>query len=349
MPCKVRVRDDLSMADIKRLARKHLVRVTPHVGNWTPARLVLPSLGVHILCVDSTIGLRDINAHPHLYIRDGFSQQICDHPTVLTTHARMTTKPSCCKSETGSLLSEVHIGAVKRLFPDASVSTHNEHLRQTEALTLAVAEEVYRLSPRYLVWRAVSADGEVTTYSREYLQSLSADNFAGVDLFPLKNKRAGVLLHNRVAILMDLIEQSQMGEEPEIYHLSGPDMVRYIDQEQKALSKMYDHVRKRFRLRQESITLNLVPFASFRFATRASQAPACERLCAALAAGSADPQTLGPYVREAYDVFAHSETKNYFSQHDMLALSEQVVVPEMAQEWSMATAAQYLAAAKAAA
>jgi hypothetical protein len=346
MPVTLRIRDDLSVNDIVRLGRDHLVKVTPHVGNWTPARLVLPTLGISILCVDQTIGEKDINAHPHLLIRGGKARVICEHPHLMTTHARVTTRAHDHTHTIGTSISQVHVGALRTLYPKANIVTHSEHLQQYEDVTIKVVEEGHRLSPRYVWWREVTEKGDILQWSKERLQSIGKEDTGFIQcgfVFPFnREKPKGMLIHNRVNILMDVILQSWMGTEPEIYHLSGPDMVRYLGGEMTAISRMYDHVRKRLALPQETITFNLVPFASFRFATRLSQAKACEGLCEELNATEPRQNVLDELLSGACDVIAESVTKRYFTQHDCLTTGDHVVVPEIARGWSMATCAKHM-------
>lgn len=339
MPIQLSLRGDLSVNDIRRLARQHVVKVTPHVGNWTPARLALPQLGVSILCVDHTIGQRDINAHPHLLIKGGEAYQLSDRSDRLTTHVRVAKGCGGREHMAGASLSEVHVGAIRSLYPQADIVTHVEHMRTHEELILTVLEEVTALARTSVWWRKVDRVGMVTAYrSKDIPRTWES---IAQEIFPLTNREEGWLIHNRVSILIDLIQQSRMGQEPEIYHLSGPDMVRYLGNEIETVSRMYDHVRKRLNLPQETITYNLVPFASFRFATRASQALACERLCEALL--GENTAILQACVHEACDVLAESETKRYFTQHDCLAERASIAISEVASAWSLDTCATYLA------
>jgi len=347
MPCELRIRDDLSVNDIVRLAQKHLVKVTPHVGNWTPARLALPMLGVSVLCVDHTIGIKDRNAHPHLLIQNGAAHELCDHADRLTTHAYVTKHANGGFHPIGKSLSDVHIGAVRALYPLADIMTHVEHLREYRDVTLVVLEEATNFSRSATWWRKVDAEGMVTSYRSKNLPRTWKE--IRPSIFPLTNRREGWLIHNRISILMDIIIQSRMGIESDMYHLSGPDMVRYLGSEMATISRMYDHVRKRLGLPQEIITFNLVPFASFRFATRASQASACERLCKELAGTSPDEHTLRSCIREASDVLAESESQSYFTQHDCLAEGEKIAIPDIAREWPMALCAKHFAMVQAAA
>ena len=346
MPCRLRIRDDLSVNDIVRLSRDHLIKVTPHVGNWTPTDMVVPTLGVSVLCVDCTIGERDYNAHPHLFIRGGKAQVLCEHADILTTHARVTSGEYTYA--VGTPVSEIHVGALHTLYPNADIVTHSEHLAQHKDITLAMLEIITKISPGYVWWRFVHEDGSVRAFRKEDLPNKTQWHLFRDKIFRLTNDKRGWLIHNRGNILMDVIQQSRMGVEPEIYHLSGQDMVRYLGSEMTAISRMYDHVRKQLGLSQETITYNLVPFSSFRFATRPDQASACELLCVKLAEGI-EGEALQPYVLDTSDVLMGSDTRCYYTQHDCLANDDRVVVTPIAREWPMETCAKYLALMKAAA
>ena len=341
MPVTLRVRDDLSMNDIVQLGRNHLVKVTPHVGNWTPARLVLPTLGISILCVDHTIGLKDRNAHPHLLIRAGEAHVLCDGADRLTTHSCVTQNTNCGLHPVGKSLSAVHIDTIRSLYPAADILTHCEYLQECRDITLTVLEEATNFSRSGTWWRQVNEEGVVSQFRSKHLPRSWGEYLPNI--FPITNSRQGWLIHNRVSILMDVILQSQMGKEAEIYHLSGPDMVRYLGGEIETISAMYDHVRKRLGFIQETITFNLIPFASFRFASRRSQALACERLCEELTTTSPDEKILRACVAEAQDIFSETEAKNYFTQHDQLSTGEEILVPALTREWSMSACASHLA------
>lgn len=340
MPAQLRVRDDLCIDDIARLSRDNVVKVTPHVGNWTPARLTLPTLGVSILCVDHTIGEKDVNAHPHMLIRAGMAHTLTQKSSILTTHARVTERTSFDSCTLGSSLSDVHVGTIRSLFPKSDIVTHTEHMRRTRETLLIVLEEVTKLSCSATWWRYVDGDGSVTSYARKHLPKRWEEYAERI--FPVTNDREGWLVHNRVSILMDLIEQSQMGKRSDMYHLSGPDMVRYLDAEMPMISRMYDHVRKRLGFPEESITFNLIPYASFRFATRASQSDACTKLVDALVDTTCSESSVRSLLEEAFDIFSETETQSYFTQHDSVLSGESIIIPDQVRSWSMADCAAHL-------
>jgi len=307
MPCKLCIRDDFSITQIEHLTRNHYVKVTPHVGNWTPARLVLPTLNVSILCVDHTIGVRDKNAHPHLLIHGGQAYVICDHANKLTTHASVTQCANGSSHAIGTSLSQVHVNTIRSLYPGADIVTHSEYLAKNSEITMKVLEEITKLAPRYVWWRRVNSGGVVTQVKKTDLPSKYEWLVYEQDVFPITNKKSGWLIHNRVAILLDVIFQSQMGVEPEIYHLSGPDMVRYLASEMKVISNMYDHIRGRLGFLQEDITINLIPFASFGFATRNQQSTACKQLCEELVNENPDNRVILSCLSGASDIFSEDD------------------------------------------
>jgi len=336
MPVAMSIRDDLSIQDIEKLAQTHVLEVTPHVGNWTTHRLVLPTLGIKVLCVDHTIGERDINTHPHLLIIKEQAHVLCTTSDRLTTHGRVAQRINGYPYLPGTSLADVHVGTVRELYPEADIVTHSEFLAEHRELAMQLYEILMPVTkPTTLWWRRVDAKGVVTQYRKRDLPH----SFSEVrdDIFRLSNQHSGWLMHNRMAILMDVILQSEGGVVPHIYHLSGPDMVRYLESELVALSRMYDVLRKRLGLVQKEITINLVPFASFPFATRTTQAAAAEALAEELSKKKPSEATVQHHVREAFDVLAHASTKAYFTQHDCIASGERVVVPEITRTWSMAT------------
>jgi len=344
MPCELRIRDDLSVNDIVEIAKNSPVVTSPHVGNFTPLRLTLPTLGVKVLCADHTIGIKDRNTHPHLFIQGGVAHTLSTQSDMLTTHASVTERVNGGTYPLGMSVSEVHVGALRKLYPERSIVTQTEHFNENREVMLSVLEEVTNLSPSLAWWRSVDSQGLVTPHKRKDLPGRWED--VAHKIFPLTNTEEGWLAHVRINILMDVILQSEMGVNPRVIHLSGPDMVHYIGGEMKAISRMYDNVRKRLNLREETITIDLVPFASLRFATRASQALACEELCTELMQKNPREEVLRGLVQEAHDVLTDPATCSYFTQHDSIATGEGVVIPEAVRSWTMETCAERFSIAK---
>jgi len=338
MPCSITIRDDLALTDVRTLARSHLIEATPHTGNWTTWRLLYPSLPIRTVCVDHTIPCRDRNAHPHLLITQAGAHTLSSHTERLTTHAHVTHPNTSHQS--GTSLSEVHTGTVRKLFPAAEVLTHTEYLRNHCELLLTCYESLISLSKGALFWRHVDESGTITAHKdRKRLPSTFSE--VRDNIFCVTNETSGWLVHNRLAILLDMLVQSHMGEESVIYHLSGPDMVHYLESEQKILSRMYDHLRPVLGLRSEHLTIALIPFANMRFAVRESHGQEATRLCEALEAGETCRQTLQTHAARLPDIVSDTETTCYFSQHDLVSCGERIVVPEPAEHWSFDLCARH--------
>ena len=223
MPCQLRIRDDLSVADIARLAQSHVVRRTPHVGNLPPPQTALPALGVELLVVDCTIPDRDALNRPDLFIRGGNAQHLCADVSRMTTHLTTTHPQACNGHGSPRSLADVHVGALRQLYPRGKIRTCGEHLAAHSEAILRILAVVARGHPGFVWWRRVDSAGAVYTCSKRETSSISWEQVYH-RVFQLTDTHEGMLLHNRFLILMDIIEQSQYGAEPDINHLSGPAM-----------------------------------------------------------------------------------------------------------------------------
>ena len=302
MPFEVKIRNDLSLFDLRNIhdAGGSVMR-TAHVGNVYPSNLAVASAGIRMNMYDRTVGALDKNYHPHFVICGGYSDQITDAST-FTCHARVnrSTTIGARWFPLGESVVDGHMRSARTAIPQAEWFTYSDHLRDHATLVLPILELSMRETPQH--WKrhvdrqgCVHEIGVATmvahdrySFERSFerrqrvSQPMPRDRYPLVasDIFGLTNDHEGWISPNVVNIVIDgMIEAKERGV-AEVYHLSGPDMVRYIGGLDSDLDTLYDLVRQRlgwFDL-PETLTFNLVPTAGIRFAVVRQQHCALEAL-----------------------------------------------------------------------
>lgn len=263
MPFIVQIREDLSLADLRRLRKEGAsVMKTPHVGNVYPNNLLVARMGILMNFYDRTIGARDKNFHPHRVIVDGKSEEIAlGH--VMTTHARVTREvigvPHIAKEER---IVDCHMRAMQNAMPDADCVVYTDYLRHHADVVLEVLSIVADEHPE--VWEyLVTRDGD----RRPFHITRGRERLLAYGIYGITDDAQGALVPNILNILLDGIIESRETGLHEVYHLSGPDMVKYIGTMLKTLDALYATVRRNSSLSlPETIIFNLVPVAGIRFA-----------------------------------------------------------------------------------
>jgi hypothetical protein len=244
----------ISLAALCQLMREGFsVLKTPHVGNQHPSNLVCASLGIPLNMVSFTLGARDKNFHPHLRISHGTSLQLTD-PTVWTPFATLAD---------GTPLEAYHQASVRERFRHLSVSTDWEVMlahRELAAQLLRIATSTVH----QLWYRRVDHDGSVTTQPE-----VAGFGWKQIelDVFRFTNASSGWIVPNRVHLLFHLVRQSLESERDVVYHLSGPQLVGYIEGIKHSLGLIYDALRNEVPSLPRLLKVYIVPVASCRFVT----------------------------------------------------------------------------------
>ena len=255
----IQLTNDFGSITLREIQKKMLdgysVVKTPHVGNQHPSNLVCASLGVHLHMVSFTTGERDKNFHPHLRIANGSAKELCC-PKQWTPF----TKTNCGKS-----LEEYHQSSVKECFTGLRVTTDVEMLANQGIFSedlLEVATE----SMSHLWYRRVDEDGVVSNVRDHHLPHPEE---ILCNIFGFNNQKSGWLVPNRAYVLFDCIMQSLESGRDVIYHLAGPQMIGYVGNKMKSISKAYDAFRSQHSLYElpEILKLHVVPVALSRFIT----------------------------------------------------------------------------------
>lgn len=264
MPLKIVNNDgSLSLRDLQeKIHRGYSVVKSPHVGNQHPSNLVCASLGIPMHLVTFTSGERDKNFHPHLQIRRGEGIQISD-PATWTPFA---------KKECGCSIESFHLLSLRSRFPASQVMLDTDLLRSDYKLSETVLRVMTNTNKR--IWyRRVSSDGSVAPQKGNLVKNWDQINS---DVYRFSDDSQGLIIPNMCNALLGFILQSQGSGKDVIYHLSGPQMVGYIEQKQKGLSKAYDALRQDIIGLPETLTVHVVPVASCRMVVHKSNKTALD-------------------------------------------------------------------------
>lgn len=337
MCLSLHVRTDVSVQNLMKLARYVPVVKTPHVGNNSPNNLFAAKCGFPLIWVDSTIPKRDKNANPHLLIRNGEAFGLCDEPDLdrrLTTHARVTAAGFESDGfEPGQPLADGHLARMRDVFPKLDVATAQQHFERHRELTELVLEIGTNTLP-HKWYRQVTQDGTLSAFGKEERTGIRRWSDIRDDVC-LGSRRSGWVVPVFFAILHDIVRQSQESRTPEVWMLSGPDMIKYLPTLMSELRDAYNAITIKTGYFPE-IGIQLVPFTSFRFTARSAQRDALDELFAMLIDGGASHGELAERALACRDIFTNTERRNHFSQHDMTC-ADDLYAPAPALELPLRT------------
>ncbi len=315
----IKIINDFAAITLAELCAKreqgYSVLKTPHVGNQHPSNLLCAALGVPLLMVSFTSGVRDKNFHPHLRIEGGVG-------SVLYTPETWTPFAS---TPCGRKAEEYHQSSVRAVFPNLSIVTDQGLMQEmpdvAEAVFVAATKTVSRLW-----YRTVTSDGQIEKCDNE---NISWEKIAQ-DIFRFSNLTSGFIVPNRANILFGLAWQSLSSGRDTIYHLSGPDMVGYIGKQQHSLSLMYDALRQMYLGLPEVLMVYIVPVAQCRLLSHRSRADDVDAVLDVISWYERQPAEARPQARRAleaisarYPEFSRPiQSAECLSQYDLRAADE---------------------------
>lgn len=254
---EIQPNDTVSINDLVGLQERGFsVMRSAHVGNLSPYNLTLAASGIRMLLVDHNVTGVDKNYFPEKQLSQGSSVELASDGLVV----------SRVPTSTG-FLDEQHIGAMRQALPEATFFTNTEYLQTNDS----VASEITALALTYkpeLFERIVKADGTTAQVANgaELVDTLGILQLASDP----RAERPAVIMPNLLDILINFVVESLESDQQTQYHISGPDMIRYINSLQTDLQDLYQVVRNNasFGTRLPAVlTVQLVPAADARFAT----------------------------------------------------------------------------------
>ena len=228
-----------------------------HVGNLRPYNLTLVDAGIPMLLVDHNITGKDKNYFPGMVLSQDTVTQIAADGLI-----------SCrARTVTGKFVDEVHVAAISEAFPNSTVFTNTEYLQKNKA----VAAEIVNLAVTYFpkeFKRLVLADGTTLAVNdaSEYVKKIGIMQLSD----DVRAERKAVLIPNMIDIAINFVIEMLATERDEQFHISGPDMIRYITSIHSELSAFYEIITQKASFGNRlpaRLLVQLVPAASAVFAT----------------------------------------------------------------------------------
>jgi len=201
------------------------VQRSAHVGNLSAYNLTLADAGIPMLLVDQNQTGKDSNYYPELVMtREGMDQ--------VAPFGRIVCRTAV---ESGQFLDDMHIESIERALPDSTVYTNTSFLRENLDISEAVVGLGFQYGPE-MFGRVSTAEG--------VMQPVSYESVTGLEIMQLADdpREAKVMrvMPNVLDIVICFAVQARNSGRDVIYHVSGPDMVKYIKKETAQINFFYD-------------------------------------------------------------------------------------------------------------
>jgi hypothetical protein len=229
-----------------------------HVGNLSAYNLTLAEAGIPLLLVDHNQTGRDTNYFPELVMSRAAEEQIAPLGKIVCRTA----------VDDGQYLDQVHVSGIVSALPGADVVTNTEYVRQNVDIAEATVAAAEVLVPD-LFNRITTDDG--------IMQRISNGRFAGAEIMQLADdpraEKIMRVLPNVVDVVIGFAVQARESGRETIYHISGPDMVKYFKGEAELVSRLYAQVAALPGMGDlpKSLDVKIVPGSSAVFATTKSK------------------------------------------------------------------------------
>lgn len=255
---QVIIDDTLSINDlVSRQAQGFSVLRSAHVGNFSAYNLTIAESGIPVLAVDHNVTGVD---------RNYFPESVNTHSG--STLIAATGKISCrAVALGGQFVDELQLDSVRKAVPSAAVFTNTDYVRANAAVVSEVVDLLLAEAPRYFD-RLVMPNGS-TARRPDAARLLGSYGIMQLQEDP-RQEGAAVLLPNMADILANFAIEALKTERAIQYHLSGPDMVKYIGGLLPDLNGLYARLRATasFGARLPAmLQVRLVPTAQAIFAT----------------------------------------------------------------------------------
>jgi hypothetical protein len=235
----IQVCTDLSLADMQALTDQgESMERSAHIGNQYPSNQVLADAGIYTTHFDRTEPARDKNYHPGSHIAAGISRII-----IPLGQEKMLTRG--LQTVDGTDLFAYHAAALRQAYPHAKIVKYSE-LIQTNSELIHRIIAAMEFDPQ--LWlRRVGTQGTIEQHSPKNASELLKN------LLDVTDHTQGYIFAAEInAIVLGIVDylnthnHQKAPATDQIYHISGPDMIKYFPQpaNQAKLSKIYREIRK---------------------------------------------------------------------------------------------------------
>jgi hypothetical protein len=237
-PFTITVRKDLSLKEMTTIYNSgYYIDRSAHIGNQYASNMVVLAAAIPTLFNDRTIPNRDTNYHPALQIQSSESRVIvaADQMNRITRNISTTD---------GIDLYAAHQENLTALYPQTSIHKLSDLMRKNSAIACEIIKTM-EFNPLFFA-RKVSPEGVIQNIQPRNQKELLEN------LLDLSNQDEGFICKVEILVLLLSIFgyiDKQNGDKPgktgRIFHISGPDMIKYFpnEQNQQLLSKLYSHIR----------------------------------------------------------------------------------------------------------
>lgn len=284
-PFKISIDDSMTLRQLVTVHNEQFTSIqrTPHVGNANLSHLAHYALGLPAILYDRNKGLKDSNFNPDGVVSvEGYERT--SHPDILMTHAVVESPPT--KEfhgrrewfRTGRSLAEAHTSSLRELFPESNLQHFTDYLAENHEVVGRVIEAANKVMPAEELWsRRVDATGETQTNGLDRRRRLRdpLDEVYGVS-----NQEEGWIVPNEVNVLLTAVIEAEKFGKDKVYHVSGPDMYKYVDTMQGRLSTLYESARRELPpgALPETLEFVVVPMGDMRFAVNSDRAETLDEL-----------------------------------------------------------------------
>ncbi|MBI4713957.1 hypothetical protein HY771_02120 [Candidatus Uhrbacteria bacterium] len=189
------------------------------------------------------------------------------------------------------------MASLRKAVPELQGEVYSDYLRVRSRSATNVLRATANSHPT--LWeRSVQANGTVVNYSCRDWADLARSGVLGVT-----RPDSGALIPNALnVVLISVLEAHERGVS-EVYHLSGPDMVRYVGLLKDKFDELYTAVRSALPTWKlpETLTFNLVPAADFRLVVLKGREAALNELVETHLSLQRDNVQHGKRIQEAGD------------------------------------------------
>jgi hypothetical protein len=261
-----------------RLVDGFSVMRSAHVGNARAYNLALAASGIPMLLVDHNVTGIDTNYRPEDIIQNGQSSRIARLGVV-----SMREMVTCPTAGTSIYLDALHGDSLARAFPGTDVITNTNYLREYDS----IAGEIIKLSAEEApgLFKRVLRKDEAISTSSPGRAGEQAKARGALQLQDDPRTESGVLVPNEVDIVCNFVIEALRSGQAVQYHISGPDMVKYIDRIMPTLQRLYAVVAERAsfggKLPQE-LQVELVPGTALKFVTTIDKAEVLDSILQAV-------------------------------------------------------------------
>ncbi|PSO44642.1 hypothetical protein BRC21_01145 [Candidatus Saccharibacteria bacterium SW_7_54_9] len=290
---EVTVDEDISLDELAEKTAQASVLRSAHVGNQYSSNVAVFEHGLPTVLYDRTIAPSngpgtDRNYRPEVLMQARDSHPLLEreaHPYRMATHLEIEQMPENLdervRQQAGKYAVDLHLNSLREGFPRTPSETHSQYLRRHQAVTAEMLD-ILGEDDDFLnsLNRQVSPQGTVSKLPEHADPARCVEN---IGWFGIDSPESGVVIPNQFNVLQYGVVEALETQAADVYHLSGPDMIKYAQQQelQDTLQQFYARIKQQASfadLLPETLRFHVVPTAHFKFVVPGSRQPELDEL-----------------------------------------------------------------------